>query len=90
MIRKEVKEKLVRDFAINEKDTGSIEVQIALLTEDIRSLTGHLKDHKSDNSSKRGLLTKVARRKRFLDYLSKNNAVKYQDIVNRLGLKSKP
>ncbi len=88
-LSKSVKEKVVREFAITEKDTGSVEVQIALLTEDIRALTEHLKGHKSDNSSKRGLLTKVARRKRFLDYLAKNNAMKYQDIVNRLGLKSK-
>lgn len=89
-VSKIVKEKLVHEFGLNEKDTGSVEVQIALLTEDIRSLTGHLKDHKSDHSSKRGLLAKVARRKQFLDYLAKNNAVKYQEIVSRLGLKAKP
>lgn len=89
-VRKDVKEKLIREFAINDKDTGSIEVQIALLSEDIRALTGHLKDHKSDHSSKRGLLSKVAQRKRFLDYLAKNDAAKYQEIVNRLGLKARP
>ena len=89
-VRKDVKEKLIREFAINEKDTGSIEVQIALLTEDIRALTGHLKDHKSDHSSKRGLLAKVAQRKRYLDYLAKTNSAKYLEIVSRLGLKSKP
>jgi len=89
-LSKEVKTKLVREFAINENDTGSVEVQIALLTEDIRVLTEHLKVNKSDFSSKRGLLTKVARRKRFLDYLAKNSAVKYQDVVSRLGLKSRP
>lgn len=89
-VHKDVKQKLVREFAINGNDTGSVEVQIALLTEDIRVLTEHLKENKSDFSCKRGLLAKVARRKRFLDYLAKNNLPKYQDVVKRLGLKSRP
>jgi len=86
-ISKEVKQKIMSEFAQNERDTGSTELQIALLTEDIRSLTEHLKINKKDFSSKRNLLIKVARRKRFLEYLAKNELAKYQDIIARLGLK---
>lgn len=86
-ISKEVKQKVMSEFAQNARDTGSIELQVALLTEDIRSLTEHLKKNKKDFSSKRSLLIKVARRKRFLEYLAKNELAKYQDIIARLGLK---
>jgi len=86
-ISKEVRQKIMGEFAQNERDTGSIELQVALLTEDIRSLTEHLKINKKDFSSKNNLLTKVARRKCFLGYLAKNELGKYQDIIARLGLK---
>lgn len=86
-VRKETKEKLVKEFAQNAGDTGSVEVQIALLTEDIRALTEHFKENQKDFSSKRGLLIKVSRRKRFLHYLEKHNPAKYQDVIKRLGLK---
>ena len=86
-VRKETKEKLVKEFAQNASDTGSVEVQIALLTEDIRALTEHFKENQKDFSSKRGLLIKVSRRKRFLQYLEKHNPAKYQDVIKRLGLK---
>ena len=86
-LNKEAKQKLMREFARDAKDTGSVELQVALLTEDIRLLTEHLKLNKNDFSCKRGLLVKVARRKSFLDYLAKSNVAKYQEVVNRLGLK---
>jgi small subunit ribosomal protein S15 len=86
-LTKETKQILIRDFARDAKDTGSVELQVALLTKDIQLLTEHLKLNKNDFSCKRGLLIKVARRKSFLDYLAKNDAKKYQDVVTRLGLK---
>jgi small subunit ribosomal protein S15 len=84
---KETKEKLIKEFALNAGDTGSVEIQIALLTEDIRALTEHFKENQKDFSSKRGLLVKVSRRKRFLHYLEKHDPVKYQEVIKRLGLK---
>ena len=86
-VSKETKETLIREFAKSTGDTGSVEVQIALLTEDIRALTEHFKENQKDFSSKRGLLIKVSRRRRFLKYLEKNDTVKYQEILKRLGLK---
>jgi small subunit ribosomal protein S15 len=84
---KEKKEALIREFAQRPEDTGSVEVQIALLTEDIRALTEHFKEHQKDFSSKRGLLVKVSRRKRFLQYLEKHSPARYQEVIKRLGLK---
>jgi small subunit ribosomal protein S15 len=86
-VSKEIKEKLIGEFAQGAHDTGSIEVQIALLTEDIRALTEHFKENQKDFSSKRGLLIKVSRRKRFLQYLEKHDPAKYQEVIKRLGLK---
>jgi len=86
-VSKEKKEILIREFAQKPEDTGSIEVQIALLTEDIKALTEHFKENQKDFSSKRGLLVKVSRRKRFLQYLEKHNLAKYQEVIKRLGLK---
>lgn len=86
-VGKETKETLIREFAQKSGDTGSVEVQIALLTEDIRILTDHFKENQKDFSCKRGLLIKVSRRRRFLKYLEKHNAAKYQDVIKRLGLK---
>lgn len=87
VLHKKTKATLINEFKKNEHDTGSIEVQIAMLTEDIRFLTEHLKKHAKDFSSKRGLLRKVSRRKSFLGYLEQKDPQKYHDIINRLNLK---
>ncbi len=81
------KSKIIEKFKSHEKDTGSPEVQIALLTEEITQLAEHLKKHPKDNHSRRGLLGMVARRKKFLDYLKETNTRKYNAVVKKLGLK---
>lgn len=77
----------MQKFRVHEKDTGSSEVQIAVLTEEITRLTQHLKTHAKDFHSRRGLLGMVARRKKLLDYLKDSNLRKYQAVVKKLGLK---
>ncbi len=86
-LSKEKKAELVKKFGANESDTGSIEVQIAILTEEINSLTEHFKEHKQDNHSKRGLLRKVGQRKSLLNYLIKNDVTRYRAVVKELGLR---
>ena len=86
-LNKEVKTKIIKDFARDEKDTGSPEVQIAILTNEINALTEHLKNNKQDKSSKRGLLIKVGKRRSLLNYLRENDVVKYREIVQSLGLR---
>lgn len=86
-ITKERKAELVKKFGKDEKDTGSIEVQIAILTDEINTLTEHFKVHKQDNHSKRGLLHKVGQRKNLLNYLIKNDVTRYRKIVKDLGLR---
>ena len=86
-LTKEVKQKLVKDFAKSEKDTGSAEVQIAILTEEINKLTKHLEEQKDDYHSRRGLLKKVGQRKNLLAYLSKKDINSYRDVISRLGLR---
>ena len=81
------KSELIREFATKDGDNGSPEVQIALLTEDIRNLTEHLKVHKKDFTTRRGLLIKVGRRSKLLRYLRTNDVKRYQDIVQKLGLR---
>ena len=81
------KAKIIEKFRIHDKDTGSTEVQIAVLTEEITKLTEHLKKNQKDNHSRRGLLGMVARRKKFLDYLKETNLRKYNQVVKKLGLK---
>ena len=83
----EIKKKLMSEFGQHPGDTGSNEVQIAMLTENITRLTEHMKKSHKDFSSKRGLLRHVARRRSFLDYLAKLNPERYKKIVERLGLK---
>jgi len=83
----ETKKKLMSEFGKHQGDTGSIEVQIAMLTENITHLTEHMKKSHKDFSSKRGLLRQVARRRSYLDYLAKLNPERYKNIVERLGLK---
>ncbi len=86
-VTKEKKAKLISDFAQNTQDTGSVDVQIALLTENINSLTEHCKKHPQDCSTRRGLLKMVCRRRCYLDYLFKKDQDSYKSVVERLGLK---
>ena len=81
------KVKAIADFQTHEKDTGSSGVQIAILTKEIARLTGHLKDHRKDNHSRRGLLGMVAQRKKLLDYLRETNVRRYNATIKKLGLK---
>ena len=86
-LAKEAKEKLVTDFRTHETDTGSPQVQIALLSQRINELTEHFKIHKKDNHSRRGLLKMVSHRRSLLDYLKKQNIQQYHEVVGRLGLR---
>lgn len=84
---KERKEEVIKTYRRDEKDTGSPEVQIALLTERITELTEHLKNNPNDNHSRRGLYKMVGNRKNLLNYLSKKDIQRYRDIVAKLGLR---
>lgn len=86
-LTKEVKEAIVKKYAKTEGDTGSAEVQIAILTEEINSLTEHLKVHAHDYHSRRGLLKKVGQRRSLLNYLLKKDVTRYREIVKSLGLR---
>ena len=86
-VSKETKAKLVKEFGKNEKDSGATEVQIAILTEEINNLTEHLKTHKHDFHSKRGLQMMVGKRRSLLDYLKANNVVSYRKVIEALGLR---
>lgn len=86
-VTKEQKEKIVKDFKINDKDCGSAQVQIAILTAEINDLTDHLKVHIHDYHSKRGLLKKVGKRRKLLAYLKDNDVVAYRDVIKRLNLR---
>ena len=83
----EEKQRLIKEFATKEGDTGSPEVQIAILTSRISTLTEHFKTHKKDNHSRRGLLMMVAQRRKLLDYARKKDEARYQDIIKRLGIR---
>lgn len=87
MLDKNLKEKIIEKFKTHENDTGSTEVQIAILTEEIKQLLGHLKTHKKDNSSRRGLLRKVNERRRLLKYLENENPKSYSNIIITLKIK---
>ena len=84
---KETKQEVINTYKREEKDTGSPEVQIALLTERINELTEHLKVHKKDNHSRRGLLKMVGKRRNLLNYLAKKDVNRYREIVEKLGLR---
>ena len=84
---KERKQEIINTYKREEKDTGSPEVQIALLTERINELTEHLKVHKKDNHSRRGLLKMVGKRRNLLNYLAKKDENAYKELVKRLGLR---
>ena len=83
----ERKQEIIEKYRRDEKDTGSSEVQIALLTERINELTEHLKVHVKDNHSRRGLLKMVGKRRNLLNYLSKKDIQRYRDIIEKLGLR---
>ena len=83
----ERKQQIINEYRRDEKDTGSPEVQIALLTERINELTEHLKVHKKDNHSRRGLLKMVGKRRNLLNYLAKKDENAYKELVKRLGLR---
>ena len=86
-LTKEKKEAIIKKFAKNEKDTGSAEVQIAILTEEINNLTEHLKEHSHDYHSRRGLLKKVGQRRNMLQYLARKDIQRYRELVKKLGLR---
>ncbi|MDD5595839.1 MAG: 30S ribosomal protein S15 [Candidatus Omnitrophica bacterium] len=86
-IVKEKKKKIIDDFKIHTQDTGSAEVQIAILTERINILGGHFKSHKKDFTSRRGLLSLVGKRRRLLNYLKKKDVKKYESILDKLSLR---
>lgn len=87
MLTVQEKEKIISDFKIHDGDTGSPEVQIALLTKKIDDLTEHLKIHKKDHASRRGLLKMVGTRSSLLKYMGKKDAKRYQETISRLGLR---
>ncbi len=87
MISKETKQEIISNYKRDDKDTGSPEVQIALLTERITELTEHLKKNPNDNHSRRGLLKMVGNRKNLLNYLVKKDVARYREIVAKLGLR---
>lgn len=86
-MEKEQKSAIVEQFGANEKDTGSTEVQVAILTERIKGLTDHMKTHRHDHHSERGLLMLVGQRRRLLGYLKRENVARYQALIAKLGLR---
>jgi small subunit ribosomal protein S15 len=83
----EEKARVMKEFATKEGDTGSPEVQVAILSSRIATLTEHFKAHKKDNHSRRGLLMMVAQRRKLLDYVKRKDEARYQDLITRLGLR---
>jgi len=86
-ITPELKAQLIKEYATKEGDTGSPEVQVAILTSRINTLTEHFKSHKKDNHSRRGLLKMVAQRRKLLDYTKAKDEARYQDLIKRLGIR---
>ncbi|MEM6421224.1 MAG: 30S ribosomal protein S15 [Pseudomonadota bacterium] len=86
-ITPERKETLIKEYATKEGDTGSPEVQVAILTERIVNLTEHFKGHKKDNHSRRGLLKMVSQRRKLLDYVKARDVERYQTLIKRLGIR---
>ena len=86
-ISKERKQELIKEFGKDEMDSGSAEVQVAILTDRIRELTEHLKIHKKDHHTRRGLLMLVGKRRRLLVYIKKNDVVKYRELIARLSIR---
>ena len=86
-ITAERKQELIKEYAVKDGDTGSPEVQVAVLSERIVNLTDHLKTHKKDHHSRRGLLVMVGQRRRLLDYAKAKSTTRYEDLIKRLGLR---
>ncbi|QDL93585.1 30S ribosomal protein S15 [Paroceanicella profunda] len=86
-ITPDVKENLIKEYATKEGDTGSPEVQVAILTSRITTLTEHFKAHKKDNHSRRGLLKMVSQRRKLLDYVKAKDVERYQSLIQRLGIR---
>lgn len=86
-LTKDKKTEVMKNYKIHGKDTGSARVQVALLTERINTLTGHFKAHKKDHNSRQGLLKMVGKRRRLLDYLKKNDAPIYSELIKKLDLR---
>ena len=86
-LTKEKKQEIIKEFAKSEKDTGSAEVQFAILTKEIEELTEHLKVHIHDHHSRRGLLKKVGQRRNMLQYLAKKDIQSYREVIKKLGLR---
>lgn len=87
MLKTKTKAKIIKDFQAHDTDTGSTEVQIAMLSKQITELADHLKKHPKDNHSRRGLLQMVSKRKKLIDYLKKTDLKKYATVIKKLGLK---
>ena len=87
MLTKELKQQVIHDYKIHSADTGSVEVQIAILTTRIRQLTEHMKKHTKDFHSRRGLLIMVGKRRKMLQYVKDKNFANYQTLIHRLGLR---
>ena len=83
----QTKAEIRQDYQMHDRDTGSVEVQVALLSKRVRDLTEHLQQHVKDHSSRRGLIMLVSRRRRLLDYLRRKDSVRYQQLIDRLGLR---
>ncbi len=88
-ITKEAKDKLIGEFRLGEQDTGSTDVQVAILTSRIRTLTEHLQTHKKDHAARRGLLCLVGRRSALLKYIKRTDRERYQALIERLGIRGK-
>ena len=86
-LTKEIKQSIINEYKIHETDTGSPEVQVAILTERINELTEHLKEHKKDHHSRRGLLKMVGKRRALLNYLKKNDPERYRSLIEKLELR---
>ncbi|KXB58956.1 30S ribosomal protein S15 [Gemelliphila asaccharolytica] len=86
-ISQERKNEIIEKYRVHETDTGSVEVQVAVLTAEIESLTEHLNTHKKDHAGRRGLLKKVSRRRHLLDYLIKKDIQRYRQLIKSLGLR---
>ena len=86
-ITAERKQELIKEYGTKDGDTGSPEVQVAILTERIRNLTDHFQGHKKDNHSRRGLLKMVSQRRKLLDYVKDREEERYQDLIKRLGIR---
>lgn len=86
-ITKEKKQEIIKEFAINERDTGSAEVQVAILTERIKRLNEHFKNHPKDHHSRTGLLKMVGRRHKLLKYIKRKDIEKYRELIQKLGIR---